>query len=134
MPLIDKSEIDKIDDPEIKKIVMDASNSTDDEAEQLKIIEEKFMELEKKSFQTDPFKPLISKKGIIIIILMNLGWLLLTYFTAEKIFIGFPEDIGIISFIAALSFVLLFPIITIILLTYGYKKYRDRTKDNVIRR
>lgn len=66
---------------------MDAYNSTDDEDEQLRTIDEKLMELEKKSFQTDPFKPLITKKEILIIMLMNLGWILLTYFTAEKIFI-----------------------------------------------
>jgi len=133
MPPMDICEVEKIEDPEIKKIVLDAYNSTDDKDEQLRIIEEKFMELEKKSFQTDPFKSWITKKGIIVILLMNLGWIFLTYFTAEKIFIAYPENIRSIPFILAICFVLLVPIITTILLAYGYKTYREWTKHNVIR-
>ena len=71
MSPIDKSEIDKIDDPEIKKIVLDAINETDDENEQSEIIDKKLMELEVqseiKSFKEDPFKPWLTRKAIAII-------------------------------------------------------------------
>jgi len=114
--------IEKIDDPELRKIAKEIYGSTDDEEEALRLFLQKLDELsEKKRDPYAPFIPIRRLLGLILFLIIFSSTLL--YFGYQQTIIDPTDFTGYGMILLALGL----PLFLIIGLTHSYINYRRKT-------